>query len=766
MSLKKRTPQKQEPPPSPTCKDDSDGGGADDDDGFWDSSNGGCSHDLADPFLFPQQQKQLRHRRQELLRKESLRLLMKYVVHPVYEFFFARTGPKGCRLAGYIRVVYAMLFLYSRGLLAIELPLLFDPITGVMPYRITQLDIYSEDLSIFQWAPDSRALLYGMYYLGLLNGALLLLGVAWPRLQAVGVYFFLCNLHNHNSALWDKQEDMLRMWSFMLLWLPLDHITLYDGFGGIITPVDEKDFTVASIAARCLPSLTKNDMKSTPLQLRRPKNDRHDHHEIHVEKDALLRDESVAASISTDADGKPKEQSTSWPMWPFRIWQIYVCLVYTGAALCKANSSTWESGVALYYLWYEDGFGRFFPDIVSELFFNRMIAIKLQTWAALVIEAICIVAIWPKSLRWYTFIAVVILHIGIELALIMHIFEYLSVLGWLVFFVYPNDSIDRESPSRRTTMASKAPKTGIVVGGDGANDEDDDEEETNEKTVKTAMTAASWSSPSRRKLIIESVVIATLLYFFVVDALPRRDIVELLPRPFSGLMERFILPTKASRRQIKSVAEWAGIHTGPWTVFRGKPPHSHSRFTAVIQFNDGTNPVLWSHFNPYERNDPYSLYARERYYWSDTYYYYLASGYNGQLDGIPLYATFALHLAKQYSNGKLTVDHTPNGLEILKDPSNRIKSISLMAHQKRGKDPPKTYDWFASLPRGWKYTSECQFVLEVEKFPKSMDIDRLLKYKKNGTFEVQSHCDHFDDIDWKVHREKSYDPNPAESYHG
>ena len=196
-------------------------------------------------------------------------------------FLHSRTGVAGCRLSGWIRFLYAMIFLYSRTLLAMELPFLFDPQTGVMPYRAMQSQREDgTDWTIFAWYPDSRLVLYGMYYVGLLNGWLLLLGI-YPRLQLVGIFLFLINLHNHSNILWDNQEAMLRLWSFFLIFMPLDHITWYDGFGGWVTT---------------LRTMVKNHLGGT----------------------TTTSPTSSTTRTTTDSSSNEQlQQSQSWPLWPF-----------------------------------------------------------------------------------------------------------------------------------------------------------------------------------------------------------------------------------------------------------------------------------------------------------------------------------------------------------------------------------------------------------------------------------------------------------------
>jgi hypothetical protein len=579
-------------------------------------------------------------------------------------FLHARTGPRGCRLAGYIRVSYALLYLYSRTLLVLEAPFLFDPHSGVMPYRATKHQLNDSAWSIFQSYPDSSTVLYLMLFVGWFNGLLLLLGIA-PRLQALGIYFFLNNLYNHNRTLWDHQEVMLRIWAFMLLWLPLDHVTVYDGFGGLVFQPTNK----------------------------------------------------VA-------------QTTSWPMWTVRLWQVYTCLVYIGAGLGKLNSKVWRNGTALYYCYYEGGFGRFFPEFVIEYLFNRMWAIKLATWTSLWIECLCFITIWPLTTRKWTFILIVMLHIGIELALLMHIFEYLSVLGWLVFFILPNDgNKTMETTDNSIEKMNQVPTTIL-----------DTTRTTNGKKDST------WT---QRRKVFETLIAITLLFWFTADTLPKDDINDLAPRPLRQMVKNLMKPIKRGK-MVTRFMKRTGLHSGAWTLFSGKPPHSNQRLTAVVRFRDSTkSPILWKA----PEWSAYTLYERERYYWSDCYYYYLLQ--DSGVEMIPFFASLAKHISKEYSRG--SVDFDLGNLIVY--PENDIQSISFVGHWEQGMDPPKKLSPWKSVPRKYQRFSECQYVLLLDKTSsiRRYDLQEMMyDFDGHKDFSEQSGCSQYDKRDNELHQQGSF----------
>lgn len=667
--------------------------------------------------------------RQDLFRQGLVQIVTKHILYPIFDFFHARTGPKGCRVSGWIRFCYAIVFCYSRTLFANEIDFLIDPLHGVMPYRVTQNDMEDIEWTIFQWAPESRLLVYAVVYSNLMAGWGLLLGIQ-PRLCAFWVFSMSYMLSNHNGILWDSEDNMMRLWVFFLFFMPLDHITVYDGFGGWCPGVAN---FVTSLRQRFAMAVSNSGfIQKLPVFVRQ-----WCHQRIQATQHADI--ESGSGNTSRQASA----QSSSWPMWPFRLFQIYICYIYMAAGFGKLNTEPWQNGTALWWLWYDGGFGRFFPGWVSEYLFNRMAVVKLQTWIALVVECGCIFTIWIPSLRWYTFLAIVILHIGIELALVMHAFEYLSVIGWVCFFVYPNDTLKknnvRTSDDSRTIqstgskgevskISSKCDRSGIV---------------------------ARMLAPSNRKVVLESILVGTLLYFFTIDSVPRNDIVEILPKGVGSAFKLFFFPSKETRQMSRMMGEYAGIHAGQWTVYKGIPPHSDYSVTAVIQYNNGTGPSVWEESDMYSRNDLWSLYARERYYWSSNFFYYLSKEYVDDNEAVPFLATFAMHLAWKYGDGYIRLQPQRDGSppHMIIDPNSPINSISIMAHSATGRTFPKGVGLWESVPRRWSYDSTCNYVLTFSDLEAEFPVSELYEYNENNSFEEESGCNEMDDEDEKLHLE-------------
>jgi hypothetical protein len=556
-------------------------------------------------------------------------------------------------------------------LLTIQMPTLIDPHKGLLPYFITGETVRDYEYCIFEFFPQSSVVVYGMFLLGLTSGFLLLLGIE-PRKGAIGAYFFLCNLQFRDSGmLFDHEICMNKMWVFFLILLPLDHFTVYDDFGGF-----------ASVIRRRLNFPFQQQQRST--------------------------------------------QSTSWPMWPFRLWQVYTCMVYMGAGFGKLNSQVWRNGNALSWLWYDDSVGRLYPAFVVEFLFNRLIVIKLQTWLSLLIENLCFVTIWPLKTRKITFVAIVMLHIGIELSMVMHIFEYLSVLGWVCFFVYPNDG--------------------------NSNSDDSIQKKTDEKDKWTAATIFR----SKKGRTIEIAVAVSLLYLLIFDIFPLNEAEQLMPGPLAYLVYLFVAPPAFIGSKLGALNHYIGISSNPYILFKGIPWNAQTRMTAVIRFSDGKDPIL-------HRDVDWgtsSFLRREIDYWFETYTFYLYKNPSGP-NVFPYYAALSVYLAEKY--GKGSIDRHYNEVTINSD--NEIESVSIQTHRRVGSDLPAPEGWslFSSIPREWSYKSVCQFVftprmLQLDDQQFTMPMNQL--WERPGADDdytnYRNGCMNYNRADEQLHREGQY----------
>ena len=79
---------------------------------------------------------------------------------------------------------------------------------------------------------------------------------------------------------------------------------------------------------------------------------------------------------------------------------------------------------------------------VPEFIFNKYGPLKLATWSSLLLECSCIFLVWSKNkyIKYGTVFSMIALHLGIESTMNMHVFEILSIVGWCMFLIEPNQS--------------------------------------------------------------------------------------------------------------------------------------------------------------------------------------------------------------------------------------------------------------------------------------------------------------------------------------
>jgi Vitamin K-dependent gamma-carboxylase len=487
------------------------------------------------------------------------------------DFFHSRTGRNGCRLGGIIRIGFAVLFLYDRILLGLDLDLFFCPEDGLVPFTVGHEDGDFDDKAgnwtLFRLAPTSGSFLKVFHWIGCLHGLLLLLGVA-PRFQLLGIYVNIVSYLNHNRLVWDGEDIMFKLWALLLFFLPLDHFTAYDLF-----------------AQNC--------------------------------------------SSSTFRQTKDQDSST-WPMWPFRLWQIQICAIYFGTALGKLNGPEWPSGMALYYT---SHMSDFFPGIFNpDFLFHRMLPLKLLCWTILVLETACVATVWIPVLRIPTVITMIVLHVGIESSIVMHCFEWLAIVGWLVFLVQPSIPLD-QTPIKIRAYNNKRSTTRFISG---------------------------------RAL---NILLGTVVVVMVLEATPTTEHMSsmLLLKPLEPIFNVLSNTRKALHNTVDLHLELGKLERGWWARHSGTiDQHRNSFFQAYIVFDDHTEAVWkspdWSQLGAW---------SRKRYTRHMNFYRHLEQKRN---------ANVWVHLCKQ-----LAVAYGPS-----------VAAVEMSAIWEKAVPPPATLGWFDS----------------------------------------------------------------------
>ncbi len=120
----------------------------------------------------------------------------------------------------------------------------------------------------------------------------------------------------------------------------------------------------------------------------------------------------------------------SFPIWPLRLFQIQVCLIFLATAIHKSNGAEWLDGTALYFILRLDDFTRFhLPEWATDSLF----LIKVATWGVLMFEFALPLLIWLPRLRWPCLIVAFVFHLATDYAMNLHLFHWVMLIGWLAF---------------------------------------------------------------------------------------------------------------------------------------------------------------------------------------------------------------------------------------------------------------------------------------------------------------------------------------------
>lgn len=137
-------------------------------------------------------------------------------------------------------------------------------------------------------------------------------------------------------------------------------------------------------------------------------------------------------SLARVVQNKP---SSGWGIsskaWGVRLFQIEMSLIYLSAAWSKWQAESWRDGSALYYV-YQTGdlFGRFpLPAFVTE---NELI-IRLSTWSVVLVEAAIPFLLWFRPTRKLGLLLGFGLHLAIEYAMHLFLFQWIMMVGLLSF---------------------------------------------------------------------------------------------------------------------------------------------------------------------------------------------------------------------------------------------------------------------------------------------------------------------------------------------
>jgi hypothetical protein len=151
---------------------------------------------------------------------------------------------------------------------------------------------------------------------------------------------------------------------------------------------------------------------------------------------------AAGATWSVDAVIRKPSQPFRAP-WAQRLMQIQASVFYLGSVLWKVHGRPWIDGSAVYTVLHLESFRHFPVGWIAE----QVPLLRLMTWATLVIEFALATLIWIRPLRKYVICAGICLHLGIDYALNLPLFQW-SAMATYLLFVDPDASerfLDRVS---------------------------------------------------------------------------------------------------------------------------------------------------------------------------------------------------------------------------------------------------------------------------------------------------------------------------------
>jgi hypothetical protein len=143
----------------------------------------------------------------------------------------------------------------------------------------------------------------------------------------------------------------------------------------------------------------------------------------------LLIFSAAGSMYSIDASDNKSGEPPRVSIWPQRLIQLQLCGMYAQAFFCKVIGPTWQDGSALYWILKLEDYARFTLPFIPDHYWM----LQICTWATLWIEFALFTLIWVRPIRPYVLAVGIALHLGIDYALNIPIFEWITMAAYLSF---------------------------------------------------------------------------------------------------------------------------------------------------------------------------------------------------------------------------------------------------------------------------------------------------------------------------------------------
>ncbi len=150
--------------------------------------------------------------------------------------------------------------------------------------------------------------------------------------------------------------------------------------------------------------------------------------------------------------------------WALRLMQVQLSVIYIATVMFKLKGNAWVDGTAVYTATRLDEFVRFPLPLL-----NHLLLLKLLTWGTLAVEFALGTLIWIKELRYWVLLAGISLHLGIEMTMIIPLFEWVMI-AMMIVQVPPQDmkkflqAVSDRLRAKRWTVPESAGSRAFTMG--------------------------------------------------------------------------------------------------------------------------------------------------------------------------------------------------------------------------------------------------------------------------------------------------------------
>jgi len=144
------------------------------------------------------------------------------------------------------------------------------------------------------------------------------------------------------------------------------------------------------------------------------------------------------------------------------------------------------------------------------------------------LEAICWITVWVPALRKLSVVLMILLHIGIDLSMQMHMFELLCCVGWCVFLI---------QPVRITTTATENDGD-AAVGADCGGIRSAELDRTNDSSAEQNSNTRTAFRESLLKKTMTNIFVVSFVFAISVDITPVKYFKPFVPESFHPSLGR------------------------------------------------------------------------------------------------------------------------------------------------------------------------------------------------------------------------------------